>query len=84
MAVLIGGVLENQRGVCEGGILCALLFSMHSVLSSLVFMFCSTSTRLVVMSIQNKLICVCLVMPHCMFSMQLFLSEILKFRFDRK
>ena len=31
------------------------------------------------MSVQDKLICAC-----CMFSMQLFLSEIVKFRFDRK
>ena len=38
----------------------------------------------VIMSVQNKFICVCLVMPHCMFSMQLFLSEIVKFHFDRK
>ena len=37
-----------------------------------------------VMSIQDKLICVCLVMPHCTFSMQLFLSEIVMFRFDQK
>ena len=35
------------------------------------------------MSIQDELICVCLVMPHCMFGMQLFLSEIVKFRFDQ-
>ena len=37
-----------------------------------------------VRSIQGELICVHLVMPHCMFGMQLFLSEIVKFRFDRK
>ena len=37
-----------------------------------------------VMSLQDELICVRLVMPHCMFGMQLFLSEIVKFRFDRK
>ena len=35
-----------------------------------------------VMSVQDELICVCLVMPHCMFGMQLFLSEIVKFSFD--
>ena len=40
-------------------------------------MFCRTGTRIVVMSIQDKLICAC-----CMFSMQLFLSEIVKFHFD--
>ena len=38
----------------------------------------------VIMSVQDKLICVLLVMPHCMLSMQLFLSEIVKFRFDLK
>ena len=58
MAALIGGVLVNQRGVWEGGILCALCFSMHFVPSFPVFMLCSTGTRLVVMSIQDKLICV--------------------------
>ena len=36
------------------------------------------------MSVHDKLICVHLVMPCCMFSMQLFLSEIVKFRFIRK
>ena len=36
------------------------------------------------MSVQEELICVHVVMPCCMFSMQLFLSEIVKFRFDRK
>ena len=62
----------------ESWILCARWFSMHSVPSFLVFMFWSTGMRLaVVMSVQDKLICVCLVMPHCMFSMQLFLSEII-------
>ena len=47
-------------------------------------LFWTTGTRLAVMSIQDQLICVCLVMPRCMFSMQLFFSEIVKFRFDRK
>ena len=84
MAVLISGVLVNQRGVWEGRILCALCFSMHSVPSFPVFMFCSTGLRIVSMSIQDQLICVCLVMPHCMFSMQLFLSEIVKFCFKEK
>ena len=36
-----------------------------------------------VVSVQDELICVRLVMPHCMFGMQLFLSEIVKFRFDQ-
>ena len=58
---------------------------MHSVQSFLVFMFWSTGVRVaVIMSVQDELICVRLVMPRCMFSMQLFLSEIVKFRFDRK
>ena len=83
---LIGGVLANQRGVWEGrNAVCALFFFTHSVLSFLVFMFWSTGTRLaVIMSAQDKLICVRLVKPRGMFSMQLFLSEIVKFRFDRK
>ena len=38
----------------------------------------------VIMSVQDRLICVHLVMPRCMFSMQLFLSEIVKFLFDRE
>ena len=37
-----------------------------------------------VVSVQDELISVCLVMPHCMFGMQLFLSEIVEFCFDRK
>ena len=40
--------------------------------------------RLAVMSVQDELICVRLVIPRCMISMQLFLSEIVKFRLDRK
>ena len=55
-------------------------FSMHSAPSFHAFMFWSTGMRLAVMSVQDKLICVRLVMPRCMFSMQLFLSEIVKFR----
>ena len=57
MAIMIGGVLANQRGVWEGGILCALCFSMHSVPSFPVFMFCSTGTRLAVMSVQDEFVC---------------------------
>ena len=37
-----------------------------------------------VMSVQDEFICVHLVMPHCMFGMQPFLSEIVKFCFDQK
>ena len=75
---------ESER--CVTGVeYCSHWFSTHSVLSFLVFMFWSTGMRLaVIMSGQDKLICVCLVMPRCMFSMQLFLSEIVKFHFDRK
>ena len=65
------------------GILCAHWFSTHSVPTFPVVMLCSTGMRLVVMSVQDELI-VSLVMPRCMFSMQLFLSEIVQFRFDRK
>ena len=69
----------------RGGILGAHWFSTYSILSFLVFMFWSTGMRLaVIMSIQDKLICVHLVMSRCMFSMQLFLSEIVKFSFDQK
>ena len=39
-------------------------------------------TPAVIMSIQDEFICVRLVMPRCVFSMQLFLSEIVTFRFD--
>ena len=38
----------------------------------------------VIMSVRDELICVHLIMPRYMFSMQLFLSEIVKFNFDRK
>ena len=81
---LIGSVLANQRVCGRGRILCAHWFSTHSIPSLLVFLLCSPGTRLVVMSVQDKLICVHLVIPRCMFSMQLFLSEIITFRFDRK
>ena len=58
---------------------------MHSVPSFLVFMFWITGMRLaVIMSVQDELICVRLVMPRCMFNMQLFLSEIVKYNFVRK
>ena len=64
MTILIGGVLADQ-----------LCFSTHSGPSFPVFMFWSnvTGTRLAAMSVQDKLICVRLVMLCCMFSMQLFL-----------
>ena len=39
---------------------------------------------IVVMSVQDELIYVCLVMSRCIFSMQLFLSEMVTFHFDRK
>ena len=82
MAILIGSVRANQRSVWEGwNTVWALFFyALCSVISCFhVFMFCSTGTRLVVMSVQDELIWAC-----CMFSMQLFLSEIIQFCFDRK
>ena len=82
---LIGSVLANQRGVWEGqNTVCALVFyALHSVISC--FHVLEYWPKLaIILSIQDELICVCLVMPRCMFSMQLFLSEIVKFRFDRK
>ena len=57
-----------------------LCFPMHSVPSFPVFI--CTGMRVAAMAVQDELICVCLVMPRCMFSMQLFVSEIVKFRFD--
>ena len=53
---LIGGVLVNQRSVWEGGILCALWFSTHSVPSFPVVMLCCTGMRQVVMSVQDEII----------------------------
>ena len=72
--------------MCERGrILCALSFDIHSVQSFLVFMFWSTGMRLaVIMSDEDELICVCLVMPRFMFSMQLFFLIKLQFSFDQK
>ena len=63
-----------------------LCFSVHSIHSFADFMFCSKviGMRQAAMSVQDKLIWVRLVMPRCMFSMQLFLSEIITFRFDQK
>ena len=74
-------MLANQCGVWNT--MCALFFCAL-IPSFTVFMFWSTGTRLAVMSVQDELICVRLVMPRCMFSMQLFLCEIVKIRFDRK
>ena len=71
-----GGARANHCSVWEWrNTVCALFFSscFH------VFMFCSSGTRPVDMSIQDEFIC-----ARCMFSMLLFLSEILKFHFDRK
>ena len=82
---LIGGVLAVSAVCGRGGLLWNTWFSTHSFPLFLVFTIWSTGTRLaVIMSVQDKLICVRLVMPRCMFNMQLFLSEIVKFRFDRK
>ena len=84
MTVLTGGVLANQHGMWEGWNTVCIFFSMHYVPSLPVFMFWSnvTGMGLAAMSVQDELICVCRVMPHCMFSMQLFFSEIVKFHFD--
>ena len=57
-------------------------FSTHSIPPFPVYMFCSPGMKVDVMSVQDEFICVRLVMPRCMFSMQLFLSEIVKFCFD--
>ena len=82
---LIGSVLANQRGVWEGkNTVCALVFyAFRSVISCFHVLeyWCETSSY---QSVQDKLICVLLVMPRCIFSMQLFLSEIVKFCFDQK
>ena len=85
MTILIGDMLANHHSVWEGRILCALCFSIHSIQSFPVFVFWNniSGTRLAAMSVEAELICVLLVMPRCMLGMQLFLSEIVKFRFDQ-
>ena len=74
---------EEGRRTSEplDSLLCVHWFSTHSVPSFPAVILCSTGMRLVVMSVQDELI-VCLVMPRCMFSVQLYLSEIVKFCFD--
>ena len=82
---LTGDLLANQRGVWEGrNTMCALVFyTLHYVISCFhVFEYWHETSCYHVCS--GQIICVCLVMPRCMFSTQLFLSEIVKFRFDRK
>ena len=82
---LIDGVLANQRGVWEGrNTVCALVFyALCSIISCFhVLVYWHETT--VIMSAQDKLIRVHLLMPRCMFSTQLFLSEIVKFCFDQK
>ena len=72
----------SESTQCVGGAeYCVHFFyALRSVISCFhIFVFCSTGTRLVVMSIQDEFIC-----ARCTFSMQLFLSEIVKFRFDWK
>ena len=79
---LIGGVLANQRSV--GGVeYCVRIGFLRSPFRHFMFS-CTGMTLAVIMSVQEKLICVRLVMPRCMFNMQLILSEIVKFSFDRK
>ena len=81
---LIGSVLANQRGVWEGRTtVCTLFFyALCSVISCFHVLEYWHETNCYY--VQDELICVCLVMPCCMLSMQLFLSEIVKFSFDRK
>ena len=63
--------------------MCTLVFyALHSDIYF--FLFWSTGVRLVIMSVQYELICIHLLMLPCMFSIQLFLHEIVKFHFDRK
>ena len=81
---LIGGVLANQCGVWEGQntVRTLVFYALRSVISC--FHVLDYGMRLaVIMSVQDELICVRLVMPRCMFSMLLFLSEIVKFNFDQ-
>ena len=84
LSSLIGGVLANQRDVWEGwNTVCALVFyALRSVIPCCHALQYWHKTRWYVRS--GRINCVRLVMLHCMFSMQLFLSEIVKFRFDRK
>ena len=81
---LIGGVLVNQRDVWKGwntvrGLVFYALSSITPRCHALQYWH---ETSCYVRS--GQINCVCLVMLHCMFSMQLFLSEIVKFHFDRK
>ena len=81
---LISSVLANQRCVWEGrNTVCAhFLCTSFRHFLFLCFEYWHKTSRYCAR--QEKLICVCLVMPRCMLSMQLFLSEIVKMRFDRK
>ena len=76
MAVLIGGVQANQRNVWEErNTECAVFF----------YALCSVILRFHVLQYRHETSChVRSEQFNCMFSMQLFLSEIVKFRFDRK
>ena len=80
---LIGGVLANQCDVWEGrNTVCTLVFyALRSVIPRCHALQYWHETSCYVHSGQMN--CVCLVMPRCMFSMQLFLSEIVKFHFDQ-
>ena len=65
-------VVCQLNGRSDGGILCGrFVFLCTLFCHPPFFMFCSPSAKLVVMSVKDMLICVCLVMPCCMFSMQL-------------
>ena len=68
-------VWEGQNTVCA-----SVIYALRSIISCLWSFIWSTHMRLaVIMSVQEELICVCLVMPRCMISIQLFLSEIVLF-----
>ena len=84
MAVLIGGVLANQRSVWEGwNTVCALFFyALRSVIPRFHVLQCWQETSCYVCSGQINL---CSFGKPCwMFSMQLCLSEIVKFHFGWK
>ena len=76
---LIGGVLANQRCVSE---YCVRRSFQPTVIPRFHALHSWHEASCYVPS--GGINCVRLVMPRCMFSMQLFLSEIVKLHFDRK
>ena len=81
---LIGGVLANQRDVWEGrNTVCTLVF--YALLSVIPRCHALQYWHEISCYVRSgRITCVRLVMPRCMFSMQLFLADIVKFHFDRK